>query len=144
MVAEALRCKAMAQPVRNPRLAPADRFVVSTEDVSPMEACELAWTALTRWQAEHPRSGVPVAVFATHQATHENAWMARASEECRAATFRTRASVRPRSAPVLLFFPSQAVVDDYDTDLGTTALFVVESPEWPLTAWRRARRPADI
>ena len=70
--------------------------------------------------------------------------MARASEQCHVATFRTRASVRPRSAPVLLFFPSQAVVDDYDTDQGTAALFVVESPDVPLTAWRIARQPKGL
>ena len=134
----------MAQPVRNRGLAHVDRFLASAGVVSPIEACELAWTALTRWRAEHPGSGAPIAVFATHQATHENAWMARASEECQVATFRTRASVRPRSAPILLFFPSQAVVDDYDADEGTAALFVVESPDWPLTAWRIGRHPTGL
>ncbi len=134
----------MAQPVRNRGLAQVDRFLVSAGGVSPIDACEAAWAALSRWRAEHPGSGTPVAVFATHQATHENAWMARASEECQVATFRTRASVRPRSAPVLLFFPSQSVVDDYDADQGTAALFVVESPEQPLTAWRIARRPTGL
>ena len=134
----------MAQPVRNRSLTPVGRFVATTQGVSPIEACELAWSALRRWQAENPGSGVPVAVFATRQAAHENVWMARASEECRCATFRTRASVRPRSAPVLLFFPSHAVLDDYDADNGTTALFVVESPDWPLTAWRASRRLAEL
>jgi hypothetical protein len=134
----------MAQPVRNQRFAQVDRFLAPADGVSPLEACELAWSALTRWQAEHPGSGSPVAVFATRQAAHENVWMARASEECRAATFRTRGSVRPRSGPVLLFFPSQAVLDDYDADSGATALFVVESPDWPLTAWRKARRPGML
>jgi hypothetical protein len=134
----------MAQPVRNQRYAQVDRFLASAGGPSPIAACELAWSALTRWQAEHPASGVPVAVFATRQAAHENVWMARASEECHVATFRTRASVRPRSGPVLLFFPSPAVLDDYDADSGTTALFVVESPEWPLTAWRTARHPGAL
>ena len=143
-VAEALRCGVMAQPVRNRDLTQPDRFFVPGAVTSPVEACERALAALTRWQAEHPGSGVPVAVFATRQAAHENAWMVRASDACRVATFRTRASVRPASAPVLLFFPSQAVLDDYDTDPGTTALFVVESPEWPLTAWRIARHPRAL
>jgi hypothetical protein len=134
----------MAQPVRNQGLARVDRFLASADGTSPIEACELAWSALTRWQAEHPESGVPVAVFATRQAAHENVWMARASEACRPATFRTRASVRPRSGPVLLFFPSHAVLDDYDADSGTAALFVVESPDWPLTAWRTACHPGDL
>lgn len=134
----------MAQPVRNRGLAQADRFLVSASSVAPIEACERAWTALSRWRDEHPGCGAPVAVFATHQATHENAWMARASEECQVATFRTRASVRPSSAPVLLFFPTQAVVDDYDADPGTAALIVVESPDQPLTTWRIARQPTGL
>ena len=134
----------MAQPVRNRSYARVDRFMASADDVSPIEACELAWSALNRWQAEHPRSGAPIAVFATRQAAHENVWMARASDECRCATFRTRASVRPRSGPVLLFFPTQAVLDDYDADGGTTALFVVESPDHPLTTWRMRHQPRDL
>ncbi len=134
----------MAQPVRNLSRASVDRFVVAANGISPIEACERAWAALQRWQNEHPSDGAPIAVFATRQAAHENVWMARASEGCRTATFRTRASVRPQSAPVLLFFPSHAVLDDYDDDGGTTALFVVESPEWPVTSWRQARRPRTL
>lgn len=134
----------MSQPVRNRSLAFAERFIVSSARVQPIEACELAWSALLQWTAEHPGAGAPVAVFATRQATHDNVWMALASEECQLATFRTRASVRPDSSPVLLFFPTRAVLDDYDTDPRTSALFVVEAAETPLRSWRARCRPRDL
>ncbi len=134
----------MSQPVRNRSLAFATRFIVSAAHVQPIEACELAWSALRRWQAEHPEAGGPVAVFATRQATHDNVWMALASEECQLATFRTRTSVRPDASPVLLFFPTRTVLDDYDADPGTSALFVVESAESPLHSWRTKCRPRDL
>ncbi|MCY7418432.1 MAG: hypothetical protein LH650_08045 [Chloroflexi bacterium] len=134
----------MSQPVRNRSLASAERFVVSAARFQPIEACELAWSALLQWQAAHPEAGGPVAVFATRQATHDNVWMALASEECQSATFRTRTSVRPDASPVLLFFPTLAVLDDYDADPGTSALFVVESAESPLHSWRAKCRPRDL
>ncbi len=120
-----------------------DRFLVSAH-TAPIVACELAWSALLRWQAEHPGSGDALAVFATRQATHDNEWMAVASQSCRYATFRTRGTVRPNGGPVLLFFPTQQVLDDYDRDDATAALFVVESAESPLTAWRTAYEPAEL
>ncbi len=134
----------MAQPLRNRSLASGERFVVSAARVQPIEACELAWSALLQWQAEHPEAGPAVAVFATRQATHDNVWMALASEECQPATFRTRGSVRPDAGPVLLFFPTRAVLDDYHADPGTAALFVVESAESPLHSWRTKCRPRDL